>query len=77
LNEKHATDTRKRAEIKMGELLMRMKEKREQAKRGDADGKKRIDIGGVRPSTQPTLTDLGITKSESSRWQKLTGGCGR
>jgi hypothetical protein len=59
-----STDIRMRAEIKAGELLLEMGERGERQKSGDADGRR------ARPSV-PTLSDLGVTKSQSSRWQKL------
>jgi N6-adenosine-specific RNA methylase IME4 len=57
-----ATDIRMRAERKAGELLSQMKA------RGDRDpgGRGRIES---RPATQ--LKDLGVTRSQSSRWQRL------
>jgi hypothetical protein len=57
----HATE-RKRAEIRAGELLAEMKVRGERAKPGDAGGG--TDGGGVRPSVAPTLTDLGVTKTQ-------------
>jgi hypothetical protein len=57
-----ATDLRLRAERRAGEMLKEMAEKGER----DPGGRGRI---GSRPKTQ--LGDLGITWSQSSRWQKL------
>lgn len=65
----HATDVRMRSEIRAGELLREMKVRGERAKPGDAGGG--TDSSGVRPSVNPTLSDLGVTKTQSSRWQKL------
>ena len=55
-----------RSENRAGELLRGMKERKERALPGDAGGRKRIDGRGVRPSIQPKLSDLGISKSQSS-----------
>jgi hypothetical protein len=57
-----ATELRLRAGRRVGELLQEM------AKRGERDpgGRGRVEL---RPATQ--LADLGVTKSQSSRWQKL------
>jgi N6-adenosine-specific RNA methylase IME4 len=57
-----ATDIRLRAERKAGQLL------KEMADRGERDpgGRGRIEL---RPATQ--LADLGVTKTQSHRWQKL------
>jgi hypothetical protein len=50
--------------FRTGELLREMKARGERQKAGEADGRKR------QPST-PKLSDLGINKTQSSRWQKL------
>lgn len=59
----NATEIRERAERRAGEILIEMQERSERQKPGDADG------SGVRPSAKPRLKDLGITKTQSSRWQ--------
>jgi N6-adenosine-specific RNA methylase IME4 len=55
----HATDIRLRAEIRAGELLADM------ANRGERP------LGRKKESHVATLSDLGVTKTQSSRWQRL------
>jgi hypothetical protein len=69
-----ATDIRLRAEIRAGELLAEMKVRGERQKPGDVGtpkSRKRKDGSSALPSTAPRLSDLGVTKTQSSRWQKL------
>jgi N6-adenosine-specific RNA methylase IME4 len=65
----NATEIRKRAERRVGEILAEMKAKGERSKPGDAGGG--TDGVGVRPSVNPTLKDIGVTKTQSARWQQL------
>jgi phage N-6-adenine-methyltransferase len=61
-----ATDIRLRAEIHAGELLIERKERGERdTGRGDRQSKK----AKSRPVTQ--LSDIGVSKMQSSRWQRL------
>ncbi len=58
----YATEIRMRAERRAGELLAEMKEKGE--RRGEHNEK-------TSSTPQPVLSDLGVSKTQSSRWQKL------
>jgi N6-adenosine-specific RNA methylase IME4 len=58
----HATDIRLRAEIRAGEMLIEMAERKERRKGGDPKSQ---------PVTLAKLSDLGVSKMQSSRWQRL------
>ncbi|HXJ15349.1 MAG TPA: MT-A70 family methyltransferase [Candidatus Limnocylindrales bacterium] len=60
----HATEIRKRAEIRAGELLIEMKERGE---RHSGRGDQKTGSQAVTPK----LSDLAISKMQSSRWQAL------
>jgi N6-adenosine-specific RNA methylase IME4 len=60
-----ATEIRMRAERRAGELLIEMEDRGERRAQGQGDGK------GRSAQPLPKLTDLGINKTQSSRWQKL------
>ena len=61
----HATEIRTQAEIRAGELLAEMAAHGQRAKAGDNQH------GSSNEQLPPKLSDLGITKTQSSRWQKL------
>jgi hypothetical protein len=62
----YATDIPMRAEIKAGELLAEMREQKE--RKGDGRPEKRLQGATV---LLPKLSDLGVSKTQSSRWQRL------
>jgi hypothetical protein len=61
----HATEIRVRAEIRAGELPIDMAERRERAKAAITRGSRGAQLS--------PLSDLGVTKTQSSRWQRLAG----
>ena len=63
-----ATKLQMRAERRAGELLREMKERGERQKPGDASG----GNGSKARPLPPKLSDLGVTKTQSSRWQRLS-----
>ena len=64
-----ATDIRQHAERRAGQLLKEMSERGEVG----APGRRRKGVRVATPTDKPTLTDIGVTKTESSRWQKVAG----
>jgi len=66
----HATEIRMRAELRAGELLAEMDKNKGSRCQLHGD----IPVGGAaeKPPTDPTpkLSDLGISKKQSSEWQK-------
>ena len=64
-----ATEIRVRAEIRAGELLRGMKARKEATRR--AAIATTVCKVAAATSMPPKLSDLGISKSQSSRWQKL------
>jgi N6-adenosine-specific RNA methylase IME4 len=65
---KQATEIRMRAERRSGELLIEMGERGERQKPGD--NPRGVNSRTAQP-LKPKLADLGINKTESSRWQAL------
>jgi N6-adenosine-specific RNA methylase IME4 len=63
---RHATEIRMRAERKAGVLLIEMAERKERH-----SGKPTKGSRVATPTSVPTLSDLKITKTQSSRWQQL------
>jgi N6-adenosine-specific RNA methylase IME4 len=61
-----ATDIRLRAERRAGEMLAEM---RETGQRDDGRGNRNPVLKSQ--AATPKLVDLGVTKTESSRWQKI------
>jgi N6-adenosine-specific RNA methylase IME4 len=61
-----ATSIRLRAERRAGQLLVEMADNGERAQPGDKESGR-----GKKLLSRPTLSDLGINKSQSSRWQQL------
>jgi hypothetical protein len=68
-----ATDIKLRAERRAGELLREMEKNKGTRGTGDANVGKSTGGRDNRPPVDPALklSDLGITKDQSSRWQKL------
>jgi N6-adenosine-specific RNA methylase IME4 len=64
-----ATEIKQRAEIKAGELLREM----EKNKGAQGTGSNQHEVRSLRDdrTSPPTLKDLGISKNQSSRWQKF------
>jgi hypothetical protein len=65
---RNATEIRFRTERRAGELLREM----EKANGADYGGRPKLDGSRELPfNPPPTLAELGITKTQSSKWQKL------
>jgi hypothetical protein len=68
--ERKAAEVRIRAERRAGELLKEMKQKGARQKEGDNAGAHRGQPKRSSSGTT-TLSDLGITRDQSSKWQQL------
>ena len=66
-----ATEIRLRAERRVGQLLADME--KNPGARGNPGGRGAKIERSQDATTQPTLSDLGINKTQSSRWQQLAG----
>jgi hypothetical protein len=67
-----ATEIRLRAEIRAGELLRDMEKNKGIAGRaGPGRGKNAVASSDRVLDPAPKISDLGVTKTQSSRWQKL------
>jgi len=62
-----ATDIKLRAERRVGELLREMRERGERMSSKDTLARG----SSVQPRELPTLEDLGVSKTQSSRWQEF------
>lgn len=65
--EKKACEIRLRAERRCGQLL----KEREMAKGAQGSGSNQHEVRSQLATAPETLSDLGISKTQSSRWQKL------
>jgi N6-adenosine-specific RNA methylase IME4 len=66
-----ATEIRMRAERRCGELLREMAERKERRSKGGDRGNQHKEAKSRDATLPPKLADLGINKTQSSRWQKL------
>jgi len=65
-----AIEIRMRAEIRAGELLREMKQRGERETKGGKRGNQYKEAKS-QAATLPKLSDLGVSKTQSSRWQQL------
>lgn len=68
-NERKACDVRLRAERKAGQLLKVMAKSKERARPGKPKTSRDVTI--TLPAPPATLQDIGISRNQSSRWQRL------
>jgi hypothetical protein len=69
----HATEIKLRAERRAGELLAEMEKNKGGGEPGVGRAGKNAVPSGDRITAPPTLADLGVSKKQSSEWQKLAG----
>jgi hypothetical protein len=67
----YATEIRLRAEKRAGELLREMEKNKGTRGPGPGRGKKAVAKSDRLFDPAPKLSDLGISKTQSSRWQML------
>lgn len=67
----NATEIRRRAERRAGELLQEMMVAGERHDGRTLRGKDVLGLPATTPEVKPTLSDLGISKNQSSNWQRL------
>src|SRR5262245_19527243 len=65
-----AIEIRMRAEIRAGELLREMKQRGERETKGGKRGNQYKEAKS-QAATLPKLSDIGVSKTQSSRWQQL------
>lgn len=72
-NERRACEIRLRAERKVGQLLQTMAKAKERQTKADnlKKGSKSYDTTSGKVAAPISLKDLGISRDQSSRWQKL------
>jgi hypothetical protein len=66
-----ATEIRMRAERRAGELLAEMDKNKGARGAGPGRGKKAVAARDRLLDTTPKLSDLGVSKTQSSRWQRF------
>jgi len=70
LNRVAPSGSGEQAEVRAGELLAEMNQRGERERQGGDRGNQHVEAKS-QPATLPKLSDLGVTESQSSRWQQL------